>query len=215
MKNEIIVSGVYDIFKARKKYLYEKYKDLDSFKNYSDLMNEEQFDTCNKIYKNQLQRKYKIKERLNNWLYAIKEIPQYKDYIIVFGTLTFNDKLLKNKKETRRKYVERFLREQTEEYISNIDYGKINDREHYHFIALVKNKINCKEWRSIINIKKIPIKMEDRDRVKNYLMKLNNHTFKESTRNEKLLVDKNRKIEKWLKLRGNKEIYQNWKIKNA
>lgn len=64
----------------------------------------------------------------------------------VFLTLTFTDNVLNNtSEETRKKYVRRFLKEQSTCYIANIDYGTKNEREHYH--ALVINKVNNKAWK--------------------------------------------------------------------
>ena len=53
-----------------------------------------------------------------------------------FLTLTFTDEVLNNTtEETRRRYVARFLKSISENYVGNIDYGSKNEREHYHAIV--------------------------------------------------------------------------------
>lgn len=53
-------------------------------------------------------------------------------------TLTFNDDALSTlNKETRFRYVKEWLNRNVTDYIGCIDYGKMNGREHYHFIVNV------------------------------------------------------------------------------
>lgn len=60
----------------------------------------------------------------------------------LFITFTFTDKVLKSTNETtRERYIKAYLNEQTNEYILNRDYGKKNNREHYHAIATPKQNI--------------------------------------------------------------------------
>lgn len=61
---------------------------------------------------------------------------------VYFLTFTFTNKTLeKTKAETRKRIIKRFLNEQANEYILNIDFGKEREREHYHAIASAKDKI--------------------------------------------------------------------------
>lgn len=135
----------------------------------------------------------------------------YENYKIVFGTLTFNDEDLKINKLTRRRYVQRFLKENVIEYIANIDYGKVNNREHYHFIAIIKENINTKKWKRIINIKKVNI--DSIENTLNYVLKLNNHSFKDTTKNERILQDRDKFIEKIVDTIYKEEYYK-FKLKN-
>lgn len=112
---------------------------------------------------------------------------------MIFGTLDFKDEALENtSKETRRRYVTRFLNNNTFHYIANIDYGKKNGREHYHFIAMVEDKISIQDWLSYGGGKFqfIPFAKKDIKATKNYLLKLNNHSYKESTKQERIIKDR-------------------------
>ena len=59
---------------------------------------------------------------------------------VYFITFTFDDKRLNQKEETRRKLIKRTLEQiQGSKWILNIDYGKKNEREHYHCILGLNN----------------------------------------------------------------------------
>lgn len=207
----MLKSGKYYLYVARRNSLYISKEDIESYINYDKILKYEEFKLCQVIYKNFRQRKYKNKEKILKWIYAIKNIKMYENYKIVFGTLTFNDEDLKINKLTRRRYVQRFLKENVIEYIANIDYGKVNNREHYHFIAIIKENINTKKWKRIINIKKVNI--DSIENTINYVLKLNNHSFKDTTKNERILQDRDKFIEKIVDTIYKEEYYK-FKLKN-
>lgn len=207
----MLKSGKYYLYVARRNELYISKEDIESYINYDKILKYEEFKLCQVIYKNFRQRKYKNKEKILKWIYAIKNIKMYENYKIVFGTLTFNDDDLKINKLTRRRYVQRFLKENVIEYIANIDYGKVNNREHYHFIAIIKENINTKNWKRIINIKKVNI--DSIENTLNYVLKLNNHSFKDTTKNERILQDRDKFIEKIIDTIYKEEYYK-FKLKN-
>lgn len=62
------------------------------------------------------------------------------NYDLIFSTFTFNDDSLNMKFETRRKKLIKALKDCPiiADYILNIDYGKKNEREHYHGLLFVK-----------------------------------------------------------------------------
>jgi hypothetical protein len=64
--------------------------------------------------------------------------------MVVFATLTFNDNYLSKTKRTRRNYEKNYL-EQYSGYIANIDYGTLNEREHYHALIFI-NPINIDKF---------------------------------------------------------------------
>lgn len=113
-----------------------------------------------------------------------------------FVTLTFSDEVLASTtKETRRRYVARYLRTQSETYVANIDFGGKYGREHYH--AIVDNNCDLKQWKDkygLINIKRIRNTKDDLNRVKNYVAKLTNHAIKNTTKQaDRLLFSRNLK----------------------
>ena len=114
----------------------------------------------------------------------------------IFVTLTFSEEVLASTtKETRRRYVARYLKTQSETYVANIDFGGKNGREHYH--AIVAKNCDLKQWKDkygMINVKRIRNTKDDLNRVKNYVAKLTNHALKNTTKQaDRLLFSRNLK----------------------
>lgn len=103
----------------------------------------------------------------------------------IWLTLTFTDDTLdKTTKETRRRYVARYLKNQSQYYIANIDYGSDNEREHYHAVV-VGDFVDMAKWcygfaytERIKNHSKSSIKLSK------YVSKLTAHAIKESTKRQ-------------------------------
>lgn len=104
----------------------------------------------------------------------------------VFLTLTFTDDVLaRTSRSTRRRYVSRYLKSQSCEYVANIDFGKTTEREHYHALVFAPNqKIDLKPWHKYgaIVAEKVRGKKDDDKRLAKYITKLTRHALKESTR---------------------------------
>lgn len=215
-KNTIIKNGVYDVFLQEKRRLYLKGLDPNNKNNYLDLFDEDTIITCFKIYNaNKARKRYGLEE-LIKWCFVIDKSNHYKNYNIIFGTLTFSDRVLeKTSKETRRQYVSRFLAKNCESYIANIDYGKRNEREHYHFVALSKEEIEKDSWKyGFDSYRKIEHTKSELQRAKNYILKLNNHSYKSSTKNEKVIMNKSKKGIDLLDIivSGNEEQFRHYKL---
>lgn len=94
----------------------------------------------------------------------------------IFLTLTFNENIINSTSEnTRRKYVQEFLKSESDYYIANVDFGEENGREHYHCIV-VTDKIDCADWkkyggRFFEKVKKTKLSAI---RISKYLTKLTN-----------------------------------------
>lgn len=102
----------------------------------------------------------------------------------VFLTFTFTDDVLATTSpKTRRTYVSRFLKEQSTQYVGNIDFGGKNGREHYHAVC---NSLVCpKEWvYGALNVQRVRYNPEKPDVTKlaKYVAKLSNHAIKETTK---------------------------------
>ena len=193
MKHTLIESGVYQLFLDFKKLLYLHKLDYNDKNLYLEVIPDMvEVNECFKLYRANRQRKYNNWNEITKWLYAIENIPTHKKYLLLFGTLTFTDKTLEStSKRTRQRYITKFLSENTFHYIANIDYGSKNNREHYHFIAMVEDKIECNNWKyGASRFQFIPLTKKDVKSVKNYLLKLNNHSYKESTRQERIIRDR-------------------------
>lgn len=99
----------------------------------------------------------------------------------VFLTLTFtNETLSGTTAETRRKYVRRYLKSQSDVYVANIDFGGKNGREHYH--ALVCGDVDFKPWHGFGAIKGEKVMASDLDltRTSKYIAKLSKHAIKKT-----------------------------------
>lgn len=98
-----------------------------------------------------------------------------------FYTLTFTDKVLANtNEETRRRYVQRFLKANSTNYVANIDFGDENGREHYHVVANVF--IDESLWTyGIMRVRKIADGVTDVKKISHYVTKLSFHAIKDTT----------------------------------
>lgn len=96
----------------------------------------------------------------------------------VFLTLTFtNDVLSKTSAATRRKYVARYLKEQSPYYVGNIDYSPGKEREHYH--AVVFNRVDASAWKyGFIWCEEVRTHDYNCSKVSQYIVKLTSHAFK-------------------------------------
>lgn len=109
-----------------------------------------------------------------------------------FLTLTFtNDVLEKTQPHIRRKYVQRFLRSLSNNYVGNIDFGKRKGREHYHAVINCDH-IDSKLWKygnldfEVINNSDI----DSTEKLSKYVAKLTNHAIKETCKRNHLIYPK-------------------------
>lgn len=133
-----------------------------------------------------------------------------------FITLTFSDKILQNSTpKDRRRYVQRYLKSQSNYFIANVDYGEKKGREHYH--AVILGKIDLEPWRKYGHIlsekvgnrkeltrKNVPKRYRHLDektqkslmladtekKISKYVAKLTNHAIKETTKRSVMIYSK-------------------------
>lgn len=111
-----------------------------------------------------------------------------------FLTLTFNDDVLNStSEETRRRYVSRFLKSLSNNYVANIDWGKQNGREHYH--AVISGiDFNMSGWDNygFSDCRTIGRKDDEctSSKISKYIYKLSNHATKETTRRKKIIYSR-------------------------
>lgn len=188
MKNELINNGKYTNYTKQRFENYKNGLDNETLINFDNL-SEEEFVECCKIYNNNHKRRYNGMNYITKMLfikYYLKNKPK-----LVFITLTFNDKDLQASEDTRRQRVRRFLNKNCIHYQANIDFGDKNGREHYHAYALIDNKIDLKSWGRDIKVQTIGITPKDVKSAKNYVLKINNHSYKDSTRLKSIIRDRN------------------------
>lgn len=136
-------------------------------------------------------------ERINNATYhrtirLKKRVESIISYPSLFLTLTFTNKVLSTtSKVTRRRYVARYLKSITNNYVANIDYGSKKGREHYHALVQV-DFIDHTGWSyGSINFKTVSYESTvSRDKLSEYISKLTNHAIKKTTKREHLIYPK-------------------------
>lgn len=115
-----------------------------------------------------------------------------------FLTLTFNDYCLDHtNKDVRRKYVTRYLKSISNNYIANIDYGLKNEREHYHAIVDITDldisEIFFAGWNyGFYKADRIFLDISDIYKLSSYISKLTNHAMKESTKSNHMIYSRNK-----------------------
>ena len=153
------------------------------------------------------------RERLIKRIYEM-----IKDKKAVFLSMSFNDDIYKNTSaETRKRYIKDFLKNETAQYIANIDYGAKKGREHYHAIVkantlkesafkgyyakyeIIKDRINLKAYKyGNIQADFIGLKygFKNDNEIKRTAKNLYNHAIKESTRNNKIIYSRKEPTQK-------------------
>lgn len=110
----------------------------------------------------------------------------------VFLTLTFKTiEEGENEQKKRKLKVVRFLKENTKGYVANIDFGKQNEREHYHAVALIgEDLIDSKKWKEgSLDIKRVN-KGRGCSALAKYVSKLTNHAIKETTKRQAIIYSR-------------------------
>lgn len=127
-----------------------------------------------------------------------------------FVTLTFNDDVLANTQpHIRRKYASELIRDISNDYVGNIDFGKKNGREHYHFVLHTDtfNNLEYKKTRDgyissyavsidswskngLYFIKQCGNSDSDSTALAKYTTKLTNHAIKETTKRNALIYSR-------------------------
>ena len=119
-----------------------------------------------------------------------------------FITFTFDNETLSNlNADSRRQYVRRYLNKYFSDYVANIDYGSINEREHYHAIGILNDSMEliptkrkgvynllhyAKGHTTALNVRS----QDDYIKLSAYINKFTNHAFKDSTKANKLIYSR-------------------------
>ena len=160
------------------------------------------FNECYKMVSADVQRKKRLRQRVER---IMEKGSTY------FLTLTFNDDTLSNTDvKTRRTYVARFLKSISDDYVGNVDFGKLNGREHYHAV-IYSYKLDdiqyqytnrygwicsiCEqfsEWSKLgfYSIKSCGKDEKDKQKLAWYVSKLTNHAVKETTKRNALIYSR-------------------------
>lgn len=173
------------ILKLINKYNQQDYNDQEQMKKIIEYCLQGKLD--NKIYRtiyNTMKKKANKTYRLRKLIKKMFE--EYEEPIFI--TLTFDEKNVNMKQH--RKRIQEYLNKQCEYYVANIDYGKENERMHYH--AVGSNKIDPTSWKyGNCDVKKIHTKNEKA--LSEYITKLSQHATKTTTKQERILTKRRKK----------------------
>ena len=185
-KAEIIANT--ELVHAIKQFKRECYKTGNLETYYNLVKNDSDVKQIESIQLSYRKKALRIKTYLNSWL---------EKGSVIFGTLTFTDDVLNNtSSKTRKRYVERYLKNADVAYIANIDYGAKNDREHYHFIIATGNKNKLENWQyGFFNLKLVGNSESDSTKVSKYVSKLTNHAIKNTNKRCVIIYSKNKTID--------------------
>ena len=129
----------------------------------------------------------RLRKRISNIIYCNKTS--------YFLTMTFtNDSLNNTDSFTRRRYVQRYLKSISNNYVANIDFGERNHREHYHAVVQCEY-IDSKLWQhgslnfEVINF----VSTSSDDLLAKYITKLTFHAIKETTKRNHLIYSRSLK----------------------
>lgn len=143
---------------------------------------------CFKIIQAQHKKRKRLQDKITNMLDSCTDV--------VFVTLTFSDDYLYNTSELyRRKSITAFLKKYCTHYIANIDFGKLNGREHYHAIIGIYLPLEAlDEYRSIFNssihVERVRNYTTDTSKLARYVAKLTNHALKVTTKRQALIYSR-------------------------
>lgn len=188
------------------------YKMLNNYSCFKDILSENDFKAVLRQKRNRSNRR----RRANKKIYKIRYL---NNPIIVFGTCTFNDSqfIKKNGKpiqeRTRTRKVNEWIQKHFSYSVVNIDYGKKNEREHHHFVGVLKDteQVELVNGKSKTGFKMYELVNKDYElgfeptlelveydpsdfkmkRLSNYLLKISNHENKDTTKNRRFRVLEN------------------------
>lgn len=230
---ELFESGLPCLVRKCSLSFYKNYFNLPFFKNDISINQAKQIieqipiqdlQDCYKIIDNSKKKTNRIRKRIETMLFQLQFYDNLKAYFI---TLTFNDNTMNSTNEdTRHQKVFRTLKNLPGliDYVANIDYGKENEREHYHGIILVNESFNFEKTK-INNLFKFSLPIWDKvgfsdlkevkilneKALSKYINKFTNHAKKDTTKKKRVIYCKN---PIYPALNEKKQAYFNEKFKN-
>lgn len=135
---------------------------------------------ANRIINNMHAKRVRLKKFINQML---------DNSPCLFLTCTFTDNYLKSTSHnTRRRYIQRYLKSYNTNAVANVDYGDKNHREHYHAI-IQKDYINSADYKyGNLDFIKINYNAVASVKLTRYITKLTYHALKKSTKNKDNLM---------------------------
>lgn len=185
------------------------YQELEDYANFKNLFSKYEFECIIKEKHNRKNKRHRTRNKFIE-LYRIASYIDNQDKKIVFGTITLDNEHLSQKENTYIRKIHKWLKEHFVIAILNKDYGSLTEREHYHFIGLTTEEIEkinkkSKKGYEIYELKNknynmgfeptlciIDLNQNDIEKTVNYLLKLNNHSNKITTKNRLRIIKSNK-----------------------
>lgn len=222
----------YELYQTRCKDLlkvFENYKILNDFQYFQDILNFNDFKEIQRLKSNRHLKRNRMDHKIQELLRMRCYIPH--ETKLLFATFTLNNKTLELKKSTIEKKLNKFLKSVSYRAIVNEDYTPSTNRLHYHAILLSGENLiysghKSNKGRKMFNFaSKIDFKIgfynleiiniEDIGNVKNYLLKLNNHSNKGGTGGRIRIIDNfEGKIANLAIPQTNKELQKKYNLRN-
>lgn len=175
-------------------------EELNNYANFKNLFSKYEFQKILNEKQNRKNKRYRTKGKFKE-IYRLASFIKNENKRIVFGTITLNDKYLSMKEDTYIRKISKWLKKHFIYVILNKDFGSKTEREHYHFIGLTIEELESikkksKKGYDLFELKNkdyqmgfeptlciIDLQKNDIEQTVNYLLKLNNHSSKITTRN--------------------------------
>ena len=113
---------------------------------------------------------------------------------IYFCTFTFDEHYINKCERTQKDLIKYSLYTFDDDikFVLNVDYGKKNERLHYHGIIATNLSYDLREhlkrvYPCMSSCDSVPISSDDVKRLSKYINKLTNHALKDSTKSRRLL----------------------------
>lgn len=182
-------------------------EELNNYNNFKGIFSKYEFEKIIKEKKKRANKRCRTNQKFLE-IFRLRQILNSNCYI-VFGTITLNDHYLSLKENTYIRKIHNWLKDHFIYSILNKDYGSKTEREHYHFIGLTTEEIETKNTKSkkgyeIYELKNktytmgfeptlciIDLDKNDKKQTINYLLKLNNHSNKITTKNRVRIIKNN------------------------
>lgn len=201
--NDLI--GVYQVQCKSLKHEGLSNLELNNYCNFKDIFSKYEFELIMKEKQNRKNKRNRTKKRFMELLVLSNALSE-KNGKLVFGTVTVNNEYLEKTEQTRIKIIEKWLKSHFLIVILNKDFGSKTEREHYHFVGVTTENIEdtgkkSKKGYKIFELEKkdykigfeptlciIDLNLNDTKKTINYLLKLNNHSSKTTTRNRVRII---------------------------
>lgn len=147
--------------------------------------------TLNLEYEKILKARYQKASRIRKRLVYL--LSRYKN--IWFITFTFNNNYINKCDRTKRDLIKMVLNTHDFKYMLNIDYGKKNEREHYHCILATNLDLDVNQFIQFYYEGGFSLSIQckngydDFKRLSKYLNKLTNHCIKATTKRQRILYN--------------------------